>query len=307
MALLIEAGQMTASDYVPIHPDSPLASDGASTDAYPLLGKLSVSAIDTGKVLEVVQPLWATKTETASRLRGRIERVLGWATFRGYRQGDNPARWKDHLDHELPLRSEVRKVKHHAALPYREIGAFMMDLRKREGISARALEFAILCASRSAEVRNAAWAEIDLDGAVWTIPEDRMKAEKEHVVPLSDAAVSLLKGLPRRDGVDFVFPAPRDGALSDMALTAVLKRMDRPDLTQHGFRSTFREWAGETTAYPREVIEHALAHQLADKAEAAYQRGTLLPKRARLMKDWAAFCATAPSAGDVSPIRRDVA
>jgi len=185
------------------------------TYAYPVFGSKPVANIDTNLVLEVIEPLWATKTETASRLRGRIERVLGWATFRGFRQGENPARWKDHLDHHLPLRSDVRKVKHHAALPYAEIGRFMVDLRKREGTSARALEFAILCASRSGEVRGMTFDEIDLDRRMWTIPAERMKAEKEHRVPLSDAAVAILKAqqaLPPVEGHDGpanVFPAPR--------------------------------------------------------------------------------------------------
>lgn len=278
------------------------------TYAYPVFGSRPVAAIDTTLVLEVVEPLWATKTETASRLRGRIERVLGWATFRGYRQGENPARWKDHLDHHLPLRSDVRKVKHHASLPYGELGGFMSDLRKREGTSARALELGILCASRSGEVRFATWDEIDFERRIWTIPADRMKAGKEHVVPLSDAALAILKrqrALPPVEGQDgpaFVFPAPRGGALSDMALTAVLKRMDRTGLTQHGFRSTFREWAGEVSKHPREVVEHALAHQLADKAEAAYQRGSLLPKRVALMADWAKFCAIVPTGNNVVAI-----
>lgn len=267
------------------------------TYAYPKLGALPVAAIDTALVQEVLRPIWGTKTETASRLRGRIESVLDWAKVNGYRESENPARWRGHLDKLLPARNKVQKVEHHAALPYAEIGAFMVDLRKRDGISARALEFSVLCASRSGEVRNATWAELDLVGKVWTVPGERMKAGKEHRVPLSDAAVALLKALPRVKGSDYVFPAPRGGALSDMALTAVLKRMERNGLTQHGFRSTFRDWAGETTAYPREVIEHALAHQLKDKAEAAYQRGDLLTKRARLMSDWAKFCATVAKPG----------
>ena len=236
--------------------------------------------------------LWHAKTETASRLRGRLESILDWAAFRGYREGENPARWKGHLEHELPARSKVQKIEHHAALPYAELGAFMVELRKREGLSARALEFAILCASRSGEVRGATWAEIDLPGRIWTVPAERMKAGKEHRVPLSDEAVKLLEALPRIVGNDYVFPAPRGGQLSDMALTAVLRRMERGGLTQHGFRSTFRDWAGETTAYPREVCEHALAHKLADGVEAAYQRGDLLAKRARLMADWARYCGT---------------
>lgn len=271
-----------------------------ATYAFPKIGQLPVAAIDTGLILNVLQQetgedkaqLWHAKTETASRLRGRLESILDWAAFRGYREGENPARWKGHLEHELPARSKVQKIEHHAALPYAELGAFMVELRKREGLSARALEFAILCASRSGEVRGATWAEIDLPGRIWTVPAERMKAGKEHRVPLSDEAVKLLEALPRIVGNDYVFPAPRGGQLSDMALTAVLRRMERGGLTQHGFRSTFRDWAGETTAYPREVCEHALAHKLADGVEAAYQRGDLLAKRARLMADWARYCGT---------------
>ena len=271
-----------------------------ATYAFPKIGQLPVAAIDTGLVLSVLQQetgedkaqLWHAKTETASRLRGRLESILDWAAFRGYREGENPARWKGHLEHELPARSKVQKIEHHAALPYAELGAFIVELRKREGLSARALEFAILCASRSGEVRGATWAEIDLPGRIWTVPAERMKAGKEHRVPLSDEAVKLLEALPHIVGNDYVFPAPRGGQLSDMALTAVLRRMERGGLTQHGFRSTFRDWAGETTAYPREVCEHALAHKLADGVEAAYQRGDLLAKRARLMADWARYCGT---------------
>lgn len=267
------------------------------TYAYPVFGSLPVSTVDRGMVLDVLNPIWATKTETAKRLRGRIEGVLDWAKVSGYRDGENPARWRGHLDKLLAAPSKVRKVEHHAALPYAEVGAFMAELRKRDGASARALELAILTAARSGEVRGMVWAELDLAGKVWTIPGDRMKAGKEHRVPLSDAAVAVLKAMPRIKGTEHVFAAPRGGALSDMALTAVLKRMDRIGLTQHGFRSTFRDWAGETTAYPREVIEHALAHQLADKAEAAYQRGDLLAKRTRLMADWAKFCGTVAKPG----------
>lgn len=260
------------------------------TYVYPSMGSLPVGSIAIGHVLKILEPIWATKTETASRIRGRIESVLDWAKVRGFRDGENPARWRGHLDKTLPAPSKVQKVEHHAALPYAEVAAFIGDLRQREGISARALEFGILCASRSGEVRNATWAEIDLAAKVWTIPAERMKAGKEHRIPLSAEAVSLLKAMPQIVGSDHVFPAPRGGSLSDMSLTGVLKRMKRGDLTQHGFRSTFRDWAGETTTYPREVIEHALAHQLADKAEAAYQRGDLLVKRAGLMQDWGTFC-----------------
>lgn len=272
------------------------ASQWASTletYAYPVFGELAVSEVDTALVLKAIEPLWTTKTETASRLRGRIERVLGWAAFRGYRTGDNPARWKDHLDHHLPSRGDVRKVKHHASLPYRELPTFLTDLRQRAGTAARALEFAILCASRSGEVRQATWDEIDFDRKLWTIPAERMKAKREHVVPLSDQAIKLLKDRPRKDGdhASFLFAAPHGGAFSDAVFQALFIRMKRTELTQHGFRSTFREWAGEVSAHPREVVEHALAHQLADKAEAAYQRGSLLPKRIALMQDWASYCS----------------
>lgn len=276
--------------------------------AFPKFGKLPVASIDRAMVLDVLRPIWSTKTETASRLRGRIESILDWATVSGYREGENPARWRGHLDKLLPAPSKVKKVMHHAALPYAEAGEFMVELRKREGMAAKALEFAILCASRSGEVRGATWAEIDLKARLWVIPAHRMKAGKEHRIPLSDAAVKLLEGLTRVKGSPYVFPAPRGGALTDSALTAVLKRMGRDDLTQHGFRSTFRDWAGETTSYPREVIEHALAHQLKDKAEAAYQRGDLLAKRKRLMADWAKFCDTVQKPqGNVVAINEAVA
>lgn len=277
-----------------------------ATYAYPVIGKILVRDVDQTHVLQILEPIWTTKTETATRLRGRIESVLDFATARGYRKGDNPARWRGHLDKLLATPSKVARVEHHAALPYTEIGAFMVDLRQQAGMGARALEFAILTAARSGEVRGAAWAEIDLDAGVWTVPKERMKAGKEHRVPLSDAAVQLLRNLPRIDGSDLLFPNTKGAELSDMTLTAVLRRMKR-DVTAHGFRSTFRDWAGETTAYPREVIEHALAHQLKDKAEAAYARGTLFEKRRRLMADWAKYCNTVANAGNVTPINAKVA
>ena len=263
-----------------------------NTYASPVIGSLQVRDVTLGHITKILEPIWATKTETASRLRGRIECVLDWATVHGYRDGENPARWKGHLDKILPKPSKVSKVEHHAALPHSEVGAFIAELQKRGGMAARALEVLILTACRSGEVRGARWAEIDLDSKLWVIPEARMKAGKEHRIPLSDRVVEIIKALPRLVDNDLVFPAPRKGVLSDMTLGAVLKRMGRPDLTAHGFRSTFRDWAGETTAYPREVIEHALAHQLKDKAEAAYARGTLFEKRRSLMDDWAKHCET---------------
>jgi integrase len=260
--------------------------------AYPVVGEKPISSITKVDVLAILEPIWLTKNETASRLRGRIEAIIDYAKAKEYFEGDNPASWKGMLKPLLPMPSKVQQQKHHAALPYSEIKPFISELQKKAGISARALEFSILTVARSGEVRGAEWSEIDLKNKTWTIPASRMKASKEHRVPLSDAAVALLKALPRFKDNNLVFPAPRGGQLSDMSLLAVLKRMNHSGLTQHGFRSTFRDWAGETTDHQREVIEHALAHQLADKAEAAYQRGTLWPKRVALMDDWAGYCVS---------------
>jgi integrase len=278
------------------------------TYAYPAFGSLPVAGIDTGLVLKALEPIWATKPETASRLRQRIEAVLDWARVRGYRTGENPARWKGHLDHSLPARSKVAKVEHHAALPYPEIGPFMLKLRQQPGTSALALEFAILTAARTGEVLGATWAEIDLDAQVWTIPADRMKAGKEHRIPLSAPAVAILHKLEPPTPGPFVFPGAKAGKpLSTMALLMTLRRMNRADLTAHGFRSTFRDWAAERTNYPREVAEQALAHSLPDKVEAAYRRGDLFEKRRRLMDDWAIFCGhSAAEGGTVTPIRAAV-
>ena len=268
--------------------------------AYPVFGDLAPAEIDTGLVLKVLEPIWTTKTETASRLRGRIEVVLDWAKTREYRDGENPARWKGHLDKMLAPRSKVQKVKHHAALPYDEIGGFMALLRSQEGFSAKGLEFQILTATRPGEAMGATWTEIDLAKKVWTIPAERMKAEAEHRVPLSEAAITLLSDIPRVDGNDFVFPGSKSQKpISDMAFLQLLKRMGHGDLTAHGFRSTFRDWCAERTAYPHEVCEMALAHTVSNKVEAAYRRGDLFEKRIRLMQDWADFCDTSFSnAGD---------
>ncbi len=274
--------------------------------ASPVFGNLPVASVDTGLVVNCLSPIWVEKNETASRLRGRIESILDWAAVTGYRHGLNPARWKGHLDKLLAKPSQVAKVEHHAALPFIQIGAFMVELRGQAGMGARALEFVILTAARSGEVRGASWSEIDLDAAVWTIPAGRMKAKKEHRVPLSDAALKLLHATPRIGGTDLIFPSGKGTALSDMTLTAVLRRMGVV-VTAHGFRSSFRDWAGETTAYPREVIEHALAHQLKDKAEASYARGTLFEKRTQLMRDWSKFCGTVASIATVTSINKKVA
>ncbi len=277
-----------------------------ATYAYPVIGQLLVGDVAQAHILKILEPHWKTKNETMSRLRGRLENVLDYATVRGYRKGDNPARWRGHLDMLLATPSRVQNVEHHIALPYKEIGAFVAQLRQQAGMGARALEFAILNASRSGEVRHAVWAEFDLDAATWTIPAPRMKGNREHRIPLSDAALGLLKALPQRAGTELVFPNTKGTALSDMTLLAVLRRM-KVAVVPHGFRSTFRDWAGETTAYPKEVMEHALAHQLKDKAEAAYARGSLLDKRRRLMADWATYCGTVASSASVTPINRAAA
>lgn len=267
-----------------------------STYADPVIGQLSVKDIDLAHVLQILRPIWKTKNETASRLRGRIENILDWAKVHGYRGGENPARWKGSLDKVLPTPSKTRLVRHHAALPYPEVGRFMADLRARSGMAALALEFCILTAARSGEVRGATWSEIDLQKGEWIVPASRMKAAKEHHIPLSPRALEILRQVPVGTKGDVIFKAPLGGMLSDMTLGAVLKRMSI-DVTVHGFRSTFRDWAGETTSFPREVIEHALAHRLKDKAEAAYARGTLILKRRKLMEAWGAFCASKSGIG----------
>jgi len=270
--------------------------------AYPVIGSLMVRDVDLTHVLKILEPIWTTKNETASRLRGRIEQVLDWATARGYRNGLNPARWRGHLDKLLARPSKLGRVEHHRAIAVSDVGAFMVKLREAEGMGARALEFAILTAARSGEVRGATWSEIDLGAAVWVVPGDRMKAGREHRVALSGAAVSVLKALPRMAGTDIVFPAPRGGMLSDMTLTAVMRRM-KVDGVPHGFRSTFRDWAAERTNYPRDVAEMALAHTIGDKVEAAYRRGDLFEKRKRMMADWAKFLSKVDVSSDgVIPI-----
>jgi len=272
-----------------------------------VFGTLPVQAVDTALVLSALEPIWKTKTTTATRLRGRIENVLSWATVHGYREGENPARWKGHLDQLLARPSKVATVEHHAALPHREMGAFMADLRKQEGIGAAALEFAILTAARSGEVRGATWAEIDVDAALWTIPAARMKGGREHRVPLSASALAVLARMQEKRQGAHVFPGAKEGKpLSDMSLTAVLRRMERGDLTAHGFRSTFRDWASDCTSYSREVCEMALAHAVGNAVEAAYRRGDLFEKRRALMDDWQRHCeTTAP--GNVLSINARVA
>ncbi|GJI92303.1 tyrosine-type recombinase/integrase [Duganella hordei] len=263
-----------------------------ATYASPLIGALPVAEVDTDLVVKVLSPIWRKKTETAVRLRGRIECILDWATVSKFRQGENPARWRGHLDNLLANPNKIAPVKNHPALPWTEIGAFMKLLREREGVSARAIEFAILTACRSGELRGATWAEIDLKAKLWTIPAERMKAGKEHRIPLSTGAMALLRSLERTG--DVVFPGrDKETPLSDMSMTLVLRRMGRGDITVHGFRSSFRDWCAEAAgnSFSREVCEHALAHSLPDKVEAAYRRGDLLEKRVLLMQAWADFCA----------------
>ena len=269
-----------------------------ATYAFPIIGARDVADIDTAAVLEVLTPIWKGKHETATRLRQRIEIVLNAAKVRGLRDGANPAAWKGHLDNLLAAIPKKARTRHHPAMRWADLPAFMVELRANDCTSARALEFTILSACRTGEVIGARWPEIDLDGATWTIPKERMKAKVEHRVALSPAAVELLRALPRHADTDLVFytlKADKPRALSNMAMLELLRGMraeDDPVPTVHGFRSTFRDWAGETTAHPREVVEHALAHQLADQAEAAYARGTLLERRRRLMADWADYCAS---------------
>jgi integrase len=268
---------------------------------YPRFGQVAVAAIDTALVTDALEPIWTAKPETAGRVRGRIESILDWAKARGFRDGENPARWRGHLDALLPDRRKLRRVVHHAALPYVEAPAFINELRQREAIAARALEFAILTAGRTSEVLGARWPEIQ--GETWIVPSNRMKAAVEHRVPLCRRAVELLAQLPRED--EFVFIGARSGRpLSNMALLVLLRRMGRGDLTAHGFRSTFRDWCAECTGYPREVAEAALAHAIESKVEAAYRRGDLFEKRRRLMEEWGSYCESpVTERGVVVPLR----
>lgn len=259
-----------------------------ATYAFPVIGSLQTAHVTQAHVLAVLEPIWKTKNETAARLRGRIEAVLDWATVRGYREGENPARWKGRLDKLLPAPGKIQKTVHRKALTIDAVQQFMRDLRDKEGVAARALEFVVLTAARSGEVRGVTWSEIDLDAAVWVVPGDRMKAGREHRVPLCAQAVELLKKMPRFVGNEHVFPSPRGKVLSDMALLAVMRRME-VDAVPHGFRSTFRDWVGERTDYPRELAEQALAHTLESKVEAAYRRGDALEKRRTMMQEWSDF------------------
>ena len=262
------------------------------TYATPVIGALPVAAVDTTLIMKVLQPIWTTKTETATRVRQRIERVLDWATTQGLRDGANPARWRGHLDNLLPKPEKIAgaAVVHHRALPFDDVPQFMIDLRQQQGIAARALEFTALTACRSNEVLGAMWEEVDLENNIWTIPASRMKTKKEHKVPLNVRARELLFMMKKlSDGTGFVFPGAKENRpLSNMGMTSVLRRM-KVNAVPHGFRSSFRDWAAERTTYQKEVCEMALAHAIPSAVEAAYRRGDLFDKRRRLMNDWCDF------------------
>ena len=259
------------------------------TYAAPLRAK-PVDTIATDDVLAVLKPIWTTKAETASRVRGRIEKVLDAAKAKGFRQGENPARWRGHLDHLLPRTSKLARG-HHAAMPYEDVAAFTAKLRKREATSALALEMCILTAARTGEILGMRWPEIDLDKKIWTVPANRMKAGREHRIPLSPRTVAILRKLEKMKAGEFVFPGQaRNKPLSSMAMEMVLRRMKLQDATVHGFRSSFRDWAGNVSNFPREITETALAHVIGDKAEQAYRRSDALEKRRKLMDAWSAYC-----------------
>jgi integrase len=274
------------------------------TFVYPIFGRLPVRAVDTALVMKALSPIWVTKTETATRVRGRIEIILDWAKTSGYRTGDNPARWKGHLENLLPRPSKVAPIEHHAALAYGDVGAFVARLRKEESVSALAMEFLILTAARTKEVRLAAWSEFDLAKRLWTIPAVRIKGGREHRVPLSERVIEILEVRRAADpGGEFIFSGMRGKSLTGSTFWALLRRLGRPDLTTHGFRSCFSDWCSECTSFPAELREMALAHAIANKVEAAYRRGDLLEKRRRLAESWARFCETSKGS-TVVPLRR---
>ena len=277
------------------------------TYASPYFGALPVKDIDTAMVMRALRPIWVAKTETATRVGGRIKKIMGWAEALGYRPegSKNPAQWRDHLDQLLPARGKVSKVRHHAALPYDELPPFMVALQAQYGTAALAMEFAILTAARTGEVIGATWPEIDLVNKVWIVPEERMKGGREHRVPLSARVIEILEDVKSiRQGGDFIFPGLKRGKpMSDMALLMTLRRMDRDDLTTHGFRSTFRDWVSEQTSFSGEVAEMALAHAIKGKTEAAYRRGDLFDKRRDLMNIWASYCLSPPATDNVIPIK----
>lgn len=261
-----------------------------ATYVYPVFGDSPVAMVDDAQVLEVLTPIWTTKTETAKRIQGRIENILDAAKARKLRAGENPARWRGHLDKLLPKPSKVAAVKHHPALPYNQMATFLPKLREVQGVSALALEFLIMTAARSGEVLKSTWHEVDDNAGTWTIPAERMKAGKVHRVPLSDAALAVLEKAKAIKHTDYIFPSVRTGSpMSDMSLTMLLRRI-HPGITAHGFRSSFRDWAAEQTTYPGEMAEMALAHTVGNKIEAAYRRGDMFERRHQMMQDWATWC-----------------
>lgn len=263
-----------------------------ATYVYPVFGKLPVQEVDVALVMKVLEPIWKTKTETATRVRGRIESILDWANSREYRTGENPARWRGKLENLLPAPSKIKKVLHQPALPYSQVGSFMERLGAIEGLSAMALQVTILTATRTSETLNARWNEIDLKNKVWVIPAERIKTGKEHRIPLSEAVLKILRRLHEARINDYVFPSNKGKPLSNMAMMMLVRRMGMEDITVHGFRSTFRDWCAEQTNYPREVAEAALSHAVENKVEAAYRRGDLFEKRKALMAEWARYCQT---------------
>ena len=289
--------EQAAGEYIKIHADS-WSNDKhrkqwestLAAYAFPVVGKLSLRDIRQEHILKILEPIWTTKTETATRVRGRMESILDWAKVKGLRSGENPAAWKGHLDHMLPAPTRLKKVEHLTAVPVREMPDFMIKLRQAAGTAAQALEFLILTAARSGEVRGITWQEVSLEDALWIVPAERMKMKREHRVPLSDRAVSILKSQPRIDENPLVFPAPRGSQMSDATMSAVLKRMN-VDATVHGFRSSFRDWCGDYTNYPRDLAEQCLAHGADDPVEAAYRRGDALERRREIMNEWSKFVA----------------
>ena len=279
-------------------------SSSLETYAFPIIGALGVQEIETSHIHRILEKIWYEKTETASRLRGRIESILGYAATAGYREGDNPARWRGHLEHLLPARTKIQKTRHHSALPYPEIADFMTALRQHESASALGLEFLILTAGRVSEVTKATWDEVDLDQRIWTVPAGRMKGGREHRVPLSERAVEILDHTKIKGRSAYLFPgANPQNHLSENAFRVfILKTMGRRDATAHGFRSTFRDWCAERTNYPREVAEMALAHAVGTAVAAAYRRGDLFAKRVRLMTEWARYCNLLVSDAKLLPI-----
>ena len=289
--------EQAAGEYIKIHAES-WSNDKhrkqwertLTAYAFPVVGKLSLRHIRQEHILKILEPIWTTKTETATRVRGRIESILDWAKVKGLRSGENPAAWKGHLDHMLPAPTRLKNVEHLAAVPVRDMPGFMVKLREAAGTAAQALEFLILTAARSGEVRGITWQEVSLEDALWVVPAERMKMKKEHRVPLSDRALSILKSQPRIDENPLVFPAPRGSQMSDATMSAVLKRMGI-DATVHGFRSSFRDWCGDYTNYPRDLAEQCLAHGADDPVEAAYRRGDALERRREIMNEWSKFVA----------------